>query len=79
MVETVTIDNEKLYREVFCVRQGHSMECVEETVALMGKVLASVYECKTTTPMNMLLENMEIEVFEKHLIDILKSKDCQCC
>ena len=78
MVDIVTGENEALYREAFCVSTGHSIECVNETVTTMGKVMASVCKATNTNSLPQIIENMEIEVFDHHLREILKQKKCDC-
>jgi len=77
MVDIVTPDNEAMFREAFCVTSGHSDKCVKETVELMAKVMGHVCVCKDL-PINQILQNMEIEVFQHHLLAILKQKKCNC-
>ena len=81
MVDVVTRANEKQYREAFCVAEHHTMECVEDTVTDMGKLLAHV--CHThlkdrVIPIDGLLEQMGVEVFQQHLTKLLSIKSCTC-
>ena len=78
MVDTVTPVNETLYRKQFAAIQGHSMECVEETVSTMGKMLANVCIKTGNIPIHEVMDQIGVEEFEKYLIQILEQKDCNC-
>ena len=78
MVDTVTPANETLYRKQFSAVQGHSMDCIEETITTMGKVLAGVCHQTGDIPIHKVMEQIEVEDFEKHLITLLNAKDCNC-
>ena len=77
MADIVTPNNEALYRKQFAAVSGHSMECIEETVEMMGKVMAGVCG-KIGAPVNEVIDKVGVEEFEKHLNAILDSKDCAC-
>ena len=79
MVDIVTKGNEALFRKSFCIAHGHSMECVNETVETMGRLLAGVcHQTDPNIPVHEVLEQIDIEVFQHHLLAILKEKKCDC-
>ena len=77
MSDIVTPDNEAKYRELFCIENNHTMICVEETVKQMSTVLACVC-VKADAPIENVLNDIDIDVFKKHLEKILEQKQCNC-
>ena len=78
MTDIVTSENEALYREAFCATQGHTMECVRESVIDMANVLACVCHTYNDVPTQEVTQQIELEVFQHHLVEILRTKDCNC-
>ena len=78
MSDIVTPGNETLYRKQFAAVNGHTMECIEETVNSMGKMLASVCHKTGDIPIHEVMEQIGVEEFETHLIAILEQKKCNC-
>lgn len=69
--------NESLYRHAFAVANGHSDECVGETVYLMSHMMAMICN-EAQAPLDKVLGNMEVEEFDVYLRNILKTKKCSC-
>lgn len=76
--DVVTKFNEAEWREKFSVDVGHSMECIEETVNEMAKMVAKVCDAFGGIPTDKLIEQMGVEEFDKHLRAILSTKKCNC-
>jgi len=80
MTDVVTPMNADMFRKQFSVTSGHSMECIEETVLMMAKMMKGVCDNADLPPnaVHDILADIEIEIFEKHLSTILDQKKCDC-
>jgi len=71
--------NEAQWRQKFCDETGHSMECVGETVTGMAEIAAAAANAADAELyLEDIINQMGVELFEKHLRNILAAKDCEC-
>lgn len=79
MSDIVTPQNEDKWRIQFAKDVGHTYDCVYETVFDMSELFRKV--CKAfdiEDSIEEILETIPVECFDKHLREILDSKECNC-
>ena len=77
MSELVTKDNIKQFQQAFALTEGHTMDCVDETVEQMANLLKTTCMIQQV-PVEAIVESMDVEDFDVKLRKILQSKDCNC-
>ncbi len=66
------------WKQKFCEQTGHSMLCIDETVADMASIMAKACIAFGGIPPGDILEHMPVEVFDTNIRAILKNKKCNC-
>ena len=70
--------NIEQWKQKFCDDTGHTMECIDETVADMAQLVFKVCILFNIYQIDEIIEQMGVEQFDKHLRAILATKDCSC-
>jgi len=76
--DVVHSGNEKNWREQFCEKEGHSMECVRATTLDMAALIKKVCKAFGDIPVDLLIKKIGVEEFDIRLRNILASKGCNC-
>ena len=76
--DLVTKFNEVRWRKKFCEDVGHSEQCVKETTEEMGKLVAKICDSFGGIPVEGLIDQIGVDMFDTHLRAILSDKKCNC-
>ena len=70
--------NIEQWQQKFCDDTGHTMECVSETVNDMALLISKTCNAFNIYQVDEIIEQMGVEMFDKHLRTILSTKECDC-